>query len=75
MLGKIAGIGLVTLLTLALVGGSAYILLRPPDTPVFRTAHGPDHTGCSHGPGERRRGTLGTRSRLRGRSRRGRAPR
>ncbi|HID88280.1 MAG TPA: hypothetical protein EYH27_02395 [Anaerolineales bacterium] len=40
MLGKIAGIGLVTLLTLALVGGSAYILLRPPDTPVFRTAHG-----------------------------------
>ena len=49
MLGKIAGIGLVTLLTLALVGGSAYILLRPPDTPVFHTAHGPDHPGCDHG--------------------------
>lgn len=48
MMAKIAGIGLVMLLTLALIGGSAYILLRPSDTPVFHAAHGPGHSRYDH---------------------------
>ena len=51
MWGKIAGIGLVALLTVALVGGSAYILLRPDEAPALYAAHGPDHAEGGRGYG------------------------
>jgi len=54
MLAKIAGIALVSLLALALVGGSAYVLLRSSEGPTLRVAHGPggpDHRDA-HGEAE-----------------------
>jgi len=52
MLGKIIGIGLVAVLTLALIGGSAYILLRPAQPPTDHAAHGHGYleAASGHGP-------------------------
>ena len=49
MISRIAAIGLVGLLVVALVGGSAYILLRPDETGIVRAA----------GPTNRNEGTAG----------------
>ena len=38
MISRIAAIGLVGLLVVALIGGSAYILLRPDETGIVRAA-------------------------------------
>jgi len=59
MISRIAAIGLVGLLVVALIGGSAYILLRPDDARVARAA-GP-YIGSESAAGQQANGYQGGR--------------